>query len=345
MSQTPSEQKALFLVAKKGDWKVDVTPVLRPKAGEVLIRIEAAALSPFDWKVKDFGIVITEYPTILGCDSAGTVVEVGEGVTNVAVGDNGEFTVPRAIFQQYTLASADLVAKIPSNLTFDEAAAISGSAASVTIGLYAPKIPMGGAGLTPPWAQGGRNKYTGVPILVIGGASSIGQAVIQFAKLSGFSPIIATASPANNDLLKSLGATHVIDRSADLPSALSTLTSLPTALRYIFDAVGQPDTQSVAYGVLASGGTLITVGHVPIKNIMVEKEVVVLWGVFYIPTNRRFGVEVMSHLTELLENGDIKSNAVEVLPGGLSAILDGLDRLRKQNVSAKKLVVHPQETA
>ena len=50
-------------------------------------------------------------------------------------------------------------------------------------------------------------------------------AVIQLAKLSGFSPIITTASLKNTDFLKSLGATHVIDRNADLPSSVKAITS------------------------------------------------------------------------------------------------------------------------
>lgn len=88
MSAIPTQQKALFLVAKQGDLKVDDTPVLKPGVGEVLIRIEAAGVNPFDWKIKDYGVVVTEFPAILGCESSGTVIEVGEGVTNVAVGDH-----------------------------------------------------------------------------------------------------------------------------------------------------------------------------------------------------------------------------------------------------------------
>ncbi len=74
------------------------------------------------------------------------------------------------------------------------------------VGLY-QKAP-GGLDLTPPWAPGGKGKYSGKSIVVLGGASIVGQGAIQWARLSGFSPIVATASLSNETFLKSIGATH-----------------------------------------------------------------------------------------------------------------------------------------
>lgn len=203
---------------------------------------------------------------------------------------------------------------------------------------------MGGAGLIAPWTEGGRTAYAGQPILVIGGASGTGQSAIQFAKLSGFSPIITTASLSNTELVKSLGATHVIDRSVDLATALAPITATAGPLKHIFDAIGEVETQEASYAVLADGGKLITVGHVPIKAPVPEKEVIEVWGATYIPPNRAFGVVLLEKLTGLLESGEFKPNAVEVLPGGLAGVPDGLDRLKKNQVRAKKLIVRPQET-
>lgn len=83
----PSQQKALFVVEKQGEWAVRDTDVSKPGPGEVLIRIESVALNPIDWKIQTYGFFVTEYPAILGTDSAGVVVELGEGVTELAVGD------------------------------------------------------------------------------------------------------------------------------------------------------------------------------------------------------------------------------------------------------------------
>ena len=83
----PTIQKALFIVSPKGDWSVEPHSVPTPKAGEVLLRIESAALNPVDWKIHDLGFGVSEYPAILGSDSAGVIVALGEGVTKVKVGD------------------------------------------------------------------------------------------------------------------------------------------------------------------------------------------------------------------------------------------------------------------
>ncbi|THH28937.1 hypothetical protein EUX98_g5253 [Antrodiella citrinella] len=368
MSSTiPSQQKALFLLSKQGDWKVDHTPVLKPKAGEVLIRVESSALNPVDWKVRDWGLdVIPEYPTILGCDSAGVVIAVGEGVKSVAIGDKvihqGEFDVRKGSFQQYNLELSHLVAKLPPNLTFDQGATISTAAATAAISFYGPKVDLGGLALTPPWTNGGRGKYAGTPLLIIGGASSVGQAVIQFAQLSGFSPIVTTASLSGADRLKSLGATHVIDRYADLPSSLQVITATPFSL--IYDAISSPETKETAHSILAEGGTLIIVEQPGVKEAVPTKEVIAPWAGVNQSPNKEIGAELMANLSALLENGDIKvsillclldctrnsyavgdkPNMVEVIPNGLAGIPDGLDRLRKYQVIAKKLVVHPQET-
>jgi NADPH:quinone reductase-like Zn-dependent oxidoreductase len=83
---------------------------------------------------------------------------------------------------------------------------------------------------------------------------------IQFAKISGFNPIIATASPKNTEYLKSMGATHVLDRklsTPDLKGEISKITSQP--IQYLFDVVGSPETQQTGIEILTSGGQYIVV--------------------------------------------------------------------------------------
>jgi len=82
-----SSQKALFLDKKFGDLTVGETVIPKPGPGELLIKILATSLNPVDWKIQKYGIYIEEFPTILGTDIAGDVVEVGEGVTSFRVGD------------------------------------------------------------------------------------------------------------------------------------------------------------------------------------------------------------------------------------------------------------------
>ncbi|KAF8510033.1 hypothetical protein JB92DRAFT_2728841 [Gautieria morchelliformis] len=119
----------------------------------------------------------------------------------------------KATFQEYTTVPAEIIAKIPENISFDQAASIPLAISTAAIGLYNP-ICNRGAGLIPPWEPTGKDKYKGQGMLIFG-SSSVGQFAIQLARLSGFSPIVVTASLHNSDLAKSLGATHLIDRKMD----------------------------------------------------------------------------------------------------------------------------------
>ena len=65
--------------------------------------------------------------------------------------------------------------QIPDNLTYDQASTIPVTLATAALGLYQKTRPRGGIGLFPPWQEGGRGKYAGQPILVIGGSSAVGQ--------------------------------------------------------------------------------------------------------------------------------------------------------------------------
>jgi D-arabinose 1-dehydrogenase-like Zn-dependent alcohol dehydrogenase len=186
--------------------------------------------------------------------------------------------------------------------------------------------------------------------------------VIQLARLSGFSPIITTASLKHEGLLKSLGATEVLDRSLGagaIQSSIAKLTSAPIST--VYDTVSSPDTQEMALALLAPGGqmAITTVKSVEAKN---EKKVIAVLGIklphtigllqgMYerlegwlqqgtLKVCSLFGMEDLNHLTR-----NILPNNVEVLPGGLNGIVDGLQRLKDNKVSASKLVVLPQETA
>ncbi|TCD65393.1 hypothetical protein EIP91_002727 [Steccherinum ochraceum] len=350
MSSTlPTTQKALYLLSPKGTFSVAPNDVSSPGEGEVLIRIESAALNPVDWKMHDYDFEIPKYPFILGLDSAGVVVAVGGGVTKVEVGDRilhqGLGNLRQAVFQEYTVASEDLVAKIPSHISFDEASSLPVAVATAAVGLYAPKAKDGGAALIAPWKEGGIGKYADQPILIIGGSSSVGQAVIQYAKLSGFNPIITTVSPSNNDLVKSFGATHTLDRNKGLDTlgeSIKEISSKP--LTVIYDAISLPDTQNAAYKILADGGTLILVLEEEVKeeDRVRGKDMVTPWG--NPPLQGEFGKEIYAQLGAYLENGDIKPNKVHYVPGGLSSIPDALDLLRKNKVSGKKVVLRPPQT-
>jgi len=98
--------------------------------------------------------------------------------------------------------------------------------------------------------------------------------VIQLAKYSGFYPIITTSSLKHADDLKSLGATHVIDRNASVVTEVRKLTDKPILI--VYDAISSADTQQAGTDVLATGGKLVTV--LP-PSVKVEgKEIIAVFG-------------------------------------------------------------------
>lgn len=100
----------------------------------------------------------------------------------------GDFHNRQASYQEYTIAKASVVSKvcicythflvpsncvsrqIPSTVSFEQAATIPVGSAAAFIGLYGPGLPF-----TAPWVEGGRGKYAGKPVVVLGGSSSVGQ--------------------------------------------------------------------------------------------------------------------------------------------------------------------------
>ncbi|KAI0369018.1 GroES-like protein [Pilatotrama ljubarskyi] len=356
----PSQQKALLLESECGPLVLRDIGIPKPGPGKLLVRIEAAALNPADWKIQTYGILAQEYPCILGFDAAGTVVEVGSGVNGYAVDDRvilqGWWQDPadqsglglRGTFQQYIAVPVDSASKYPHNLLSpEEAATVPSGLATAALSLYNLKEGAASVRLTPPWEEQGRGKYTGKPIFILGGASSVGQYAIQLARLSRFSPIITTASKQNTELLKSLGATHILDRK--LPGEILSKQAMEIAGGYfdvVFDAISVSETLAAGYSVTAPTGDLVVVlpGPVPGADERSQKKIHMAYGYLKDPVNEAASRSLLAKLPQLLERGDIKPNRAEVLSGGLRAVPGGLERLRNNAVSGAKLVVKPQET-
>jgi len=345
---SPAEQLALVLPSPQTPPVVRHVPTPVPAHGDLLVRIHSTGLNPADWKIAKLGIFLTpkDYPARLGFEAAGEVIDVGEGVQGWKKGDRavyqGTMGAAHSTFQQYSTVPFDIAAKIPSNVTDDEAATVPTAYAAATIGLYHPRA---GAGRVPPWAPKGAGAYADTPLLVLGGAGNVGQMAIQLGKLSGFSPIITTASPKNASYLLSLGATHVIPRDDPLTAvSLASITSTPISL--VYDAVGAQQTQQTGYDLLADGGDLVAVMADSVKkdDDARKRRVISFYGSPWPEPNRPFGREAYEALTGYLEQGLIKPNRVEVI-GGLAAIPDGLQRLQQGQVGGFKLVAHPQESA
>lgn len=196
--------------------------------------------------------------------------------------------------------------------------------------------------------------------------------MIQFAKWSGFGRIITTASPRNQDLLRSFGATHVIDRTLpveEIVEEVQTIADGPVGI--VYDAVSEKSTLQLATAALRHGGQLVLVipgAEVAIKDVIEEKKIHIVSAMgrmsgvtqdalanFWkklpeclekslIKVSRRYLVILVCLTKRTLYLTSKQSVPYEVLPGGLSGIPGGLERLRNHQVSALKLVVLPPDT-
>jgi NADPH:quinone reductase-like Zn-dependent oxidoreductase len=153
--------------------------------GQIRVAVHAAGVNPTDWKLRK-GLMGGELPQTTGREVAGVVDEVGTGVTDVAVGDrvfgfsdDGAGAAELALLSHY--------APIPPSLGFTEAAALPVALETATRSLDALGV---GAGST---------------LLVNGATGGVGSAAVQLAVARG-ARVIGTASPANHDYLRSLGA-------------------------------------------------------------------------------------------------------------------------------------------
>ncbi|KAI0248915.1 GroES-like protein [Lactifluus subvellereus] len=349
-----SEQKVLWFSEKGGPFHIATREIPQPRPGFVLVKIESCALNPVDNFSRLTGIFVDKYPYIAGNDGAGTVEEVGEGVSELSKGDRvvfqAKFGAHMGAFQQYVLVDdVSLVAKIPDNLSFDQASTIPLGLATAAIGLYQKKQERGGLELVAPWVQGGRSKYAGQAIFINGGASSVGQYALQLAKLSGFDPIVTTASASNENYCRAAGATHVIDYRttpyASIPAVVREITKGPVGIAY--DAISSQETQRASWETLEPNGSLVVTLPLAVDTSIEQSNnryATLVYGSVRDGRNTEFGRKMYAELPRLLADGSIKPNKVELIVEGLKGVPAALERMTEGKVSGVKLVAHPQET-
>ncbi|WP_369174566.1 NAD(P)-dependent alcohol dehydrogenase [Streptomyces sp. R28] len=174
------------------------TPV--PAADEVLVRVHAASVNAYDWhlmhgdpKIARLVLGVTRPKArVRGRDFAGRVEAVGSGVMGLKPGDD-VFGEADGAFAEYVCAKDSMVGPKPANLTFEQAAAIPLAGNTALIGLR-------DVGRVQP----------GQTVLVNGASGGVGTFAVQLAKAYG-AEVTAVCSTRNVDLVRSLGADHVID--------------------------------------------------------------------------------------------------------------------------------------
>jgi NADPH:quinone reductase-like Zn-dependent oxidoreductase len=216
-----------------------------PKDGEVLIRVRAAGLHRGDWHVMTglpylirlvvptLGLRRPKTP-VLGMDVAGTVAAVGGGVTRFQPGD-AVFGWTDGAFAEYATAPQDQLAAVPATLGFEQAAV----------------VPVSGFAALQALRDVGEIQ-AGQRVLVIGAAGGVGSFAVQLAKAFG-AEVTGVGSTTQLDLIRSLGAEHVIDYTRE------DVTDGTRHWDLILDTAGHRSLSRLRRA-LTPAGTLVIVG-------------------------------------------------------------------------------------
>jgi NADPH:quinone reductase-like Zn-dependent oxidoreductase len=201
--------------------------------GQVLVDVYAASVNAADWKARSgHHGSSTKFPCIPGRDFSGVVSFVGEGVTDLEVGDEVFGVVEQKdneCYAEKVAIGAAIVAKKPAGLSHVEAAAV-GLAGLTALVAIEHTLELG----------------RGETILIQGGAGGVAGFAVQLAKHIG-AHVITTASAANRDYVLSLGADEVIDYNAQ------DFTEVVSGCDAVFDTVGG-DVAMRSFAVLRPGG-------------------------------------------------------------------------------------------
>src|SRR5690349_17058855 len=276
-------------------------PDPHPGPGQVRIAVRAAGVNPSDWK-KRRGLMDGELPQTLGHEAAGLVDELGEGQADVAIGDR-VFGLSAEGAAQAELAVLSHYAPIPPSLDFAGAAALPAAVETATRALDQLGVGTGGT------------------LLVNGASGSVGSAAVQLAVARG-ARVIGTASPANHEYLRSLGAEPVaygaglvervralapggVDVALDIAGSgvlpeLIELAGGPEHVVTIADFAGAKE-----HGVRFSSGDAGRAVHV-----LAEIGALIESGRFALPVAQTFPLAEIAEAHRVGENGHVRGKLV-----------------------------------
>ncbi len=198
----------------------DPTP---PGAGEVRVRVVVSGVNPTDWKSRRGsgpGQPLPFPEVTPNQDGAGVIDAVGDGVTDLAVGDRvwvylAGHERPTGTAQEYTNLPAERVVRLPDGSSFDVGASLGVPALTAHRALTVAED--GPRNLEPSALQGR-------VVLVAGGAGAVGHAAIQLARWAGATVITTVSGPAKAELATAAGAHHVINyRAQDVAAAVAEI--------------------------------------------------------------------------------------------------------------------------
>ncbi|MBZ9810461.1 MULTISPECIES: NADP-dependent oxidoreductase [unclassified Mesorhizobium] len=262
-------------------------PRPEPGPGEVLVKVEAAGIGPWDgWIRAGKSVLPQPLPLTLGSDLSGEVVEVGPGVSGQRVGDQVYgVTNPQFIgaYAEYAVASAEMVSNKPSSLTHVDAA----SAPVVSVTAWQALFDHA-------------KLKAGQTVVIHGAAGSVGAYAVQLARRAGVQTI-ATLAADDISFVRDLGANMVIDyRTQRFEEEVREADA-------VIDLVGG-ETQDRSFQVLRRGGKLISAVSHPDQSLAERHGVEASF--FLVSVTSRYLAEIAS----LFDGGILKTKVGAVLP-------------------------------
>jgi NADPH:quinone reductase-like Zn-dependent oxidoreductase len=284
-----------------------------PAAGEVLLRVKAAALTPDEltwpetWYILGDSSQPRPRPIIPGHEVSGIVEAVGAGVTAFQV-DNEVYGLPRfdhdGVWAEYAIVTPNRIALRPRSVSHEESAALSLSALTAWQALF---------------KKG--NLQTGQRILIQGAAGGVGHYAVQLAHLKG-AYVIAVASGQHRETLLALGADEVIDyTTTDFAEVVGNID-------FIFDVVGASVIEASLKLLKPEG---IYVGIAGTSNLVSKyAELYRKKGVWFIVEANTDDLTQLAHITDA---GDLKPQIEKVYP--LEEARQAYERLSEGHLGGK----------
>jgi NADPH:quinone reductase-like Zn-dependent oxidoreductase len=305
-----SMMKAVVIHGYGGPGVLKIEDVLRPEPrdDEILIRVVAASINPVDVAIRQgylAKLIGDRLPLIPGMDAAGVVEKTGAKITSFNTGDPvyAFFTLDgEGGYAEFVLAKESEIAPKPKSASYAEAAAVPAAGSTAWQALIETA-----------------KLSAGQTVLIHGGSGGVGHFAIQIAKAQG-AKVIATASSANQDFLKKLGADLTIDYTK------TKFEDVAKEVDVVLDMVGE-ETLKRSYGVVKKGGIIVSIVDEP------EQAALDAHAIRGVTLRSSPKAKVLEELTRLIEAKKIKPVVSQVLP--LSEVAKAQDQIATRHTRGK----------